>query len=284
MRDLRVFAKERPGALPLPCEHKVSALTKPNILERWAESGAGVRPAALAIDDSVITMFDVIGEDHWSGGGITAKSVAAQLRGIGDRPIEVQINSPGGDMFEGIAIYNVLREHAQPIDIKIMGMAASAASIVAMAGDNISIGSASFLMVHNCWVMAVGNRHDMAQIAADLEPFDLAMAEVYAARSGQTLADCQAWMDAETYMSGSQAIERGFADSLLAADAVKTEEKVKSEDRKINDVRAMELTLCASGLTRTEARSRIKSIKGTPDAADNDLSSLFAGFLSTIRS
>jgi ATP-dependent protease ClpP protease subunit len=97
---------------------------------------------------------------------ITAKGVAAQLRAIGDRPVEVQINSPGGDMFEGFAIYNVLREHPQAITVKIMGMAASAASIIAMAGDTIEIGAASFIMIHNCEVVAVGNRHDMAETAA----------------------------------------------------------------------------------------------------------------------
>jgi hypothetical protein len=122
----RVFAKARPGALPIPAHTDVSAFTKPQVFDKWSNDAAGVR--AVAMGDNVITMFDVIGEDFWSGGGITAKKVASQLRAIGDRPVEVQINSPGGDMFEGIAIYNVLREHPQPITVKVMGMAASAAS------------------------------------------------------------------------------------------------------------------------------------------------------------
>ncbi|HYI43671.1 MAG TPA: head maturation protease, ClpP-related, partial [Sphingomicrobium sp.] len=133
------------------------------MLDRWSEDGAGIR--AVAVGDNVITMFGEIGEDFWSDNPITAKKVAAQLRAIGDRPVEVQINSPGGDMFEGIAIYNVLREHPQEITVKVMGMAASAASIIAMAGDRIEIGAASFLMIHNCWVMAIGNRHDMRETA-----------------------------------------------------------------------------------------------------------------------
>ena len=280
----------RPGALPVPCEHKVSALTKPNVLERWAETGMGVR--SLAMGDNVITMFDSIGEDYWSGGGITAKGVSAQLRAIGNKPIEVQLNSPGGDMFEGIAIYNVLREHSQPVNVKIMGMAASAASIIAMAGDNIEIGAASFLMIHNCWVMAIGNRHDMAAMAAELEPFDLAMAEVYAARSGMDVAKVAALMDAETYMSGSKAIELGLADGLLPADAMKVDETAKASDQKINEIRAMELQLVSAGLTRSEARSRINSIKGTPGAAnetstpgaaDTKLAGALAGFLSSLQ-
>lgn len=266
MRQLsKVFAKARPGALPVPAERNISALTMPSVLDRWSEDAAGIR--ALASGDKVITMFDVIGEDFWSGGGITAKTVAAQLRAIGDRPIEVQINSPGGDMFEGIAIYNVLREHAQPITVKVMGMAASAASVIAMAGDTIEIGAASFVMIHNCWVMAVGNRHDMAETSTWLAPFDQAMAEVYAERTGQKLDAVQRWMDAETYMSGSVAVDRGFADALLAADAMKVDEKAKADDQASNKLRAMELTLVSAGMTRSQARARINELKGTPGAA-----------------
>lgn len=287
------MAKARPGALPMPGDRSVSALTKADVFDRWSGDAAGVRPVALAAGDNVITMFDVIGEDYWSGGGITAKGVAAQLRAIGDRPVEVQINSPGGDMFEGIAIYNVLREHSQAINIKIMGMAASAASVIAMAGDNIEIGAASFIMIHNCWVVAIGNRHDMAETAEWLGPFDQAMVDVYAARTGSDAKEVAKWMDSETYMSGSVAVDRGFADSLLAADQVKVDEDAKAADRSVNDVRALELTLLSAGHSRTEARARINKIKGKPDAAldedakpdagDPELIGAFAGLLDTLR-
>jgi len=291
----RAEARPRPGALPMPATRDVSALTKPAVLDRWGEDAAGVR--AVATGDNVITMFDVIGEDYWSGGGITAKKVASQLRAIGERPVEVHVNSPGGDMFEGIAIYNVLREHPQPITVKIMGMAASAASVIAMAGDTVEIGAASFLMIHNCWVLAIGNRHDMAETAAWLDPFDAAMRDVYAARSGRSGDEISAWMDAETYMSGSIAIERGFADALLPADQVTASDETRAADRATNDLRAMELTLVAAGHTRSEARARIGKIKGdgtpgaagtredpTPGAGDMELAGALAGLLTTIRS
>jgi ATP-dependent Clp protease protease subunit len=129
----RVFAKERPGALPMPATRDVSALTKADVLEKWGDEAAGIRAVA--------------------GGRQRHHDVRHDRRGFLDRrrhhreerlrpaardrrpPVEVQINSPGGDMFEGIAIYNVLREHPQEITVKVMGMAASAASIIAMAGD-----------------------------------------------------------------------------------------------------------------------------------------------------
>lgn len=262
-----VRSRERPGALPLPADRSVSALTSVNVFERWSADAAGVR--AVETGDNVITMFDVIGEDWWSGGGITAKKVSAQLRAIGDRPVEVQINSPGGDMFEGLAIYNVLREHSQPITIKVMGMAASAASIIAMAGDTVEIGAASFIMIHNCWVVAIGNRHDMQETADFLAPFDQAMADVYAQRTGRTAKDVAGWMDAETYMSGTTAIDRGFADELLSADKTKVDEKAKASDRDANDVRVMERSLMASGATRSEAQARIKKIRGMTDSASD---------------
>jgi len=262
---LRVMAKARPGALPLPADRSVSALTKSSVLDKWCEESAGI--CALEVGDNVITMFDVIGEDFWTGGGVTAQKVAKQLRAIGDRPVEVQINSPGGDMFEGIAIYNVLREHPQEITVKVMGMAASAASLIAMAGDRIEIGVASFMMIHNCWVVSMGNRHDMQEVADWLAPFDQAMVDMYAFRTGADPEDIAKWMDAETYMSGSTAIERGFADDILPSDAISEDENARAQAKDVNPLRAMELSLVHSGSTRSEARARINSIKGTPGAA-----------------
>ena len=284
-------AKVRPGALPLPANRDVAAFTKPSVFDRWSEDAAGVR--ALEPGDNVITMFDVVGEDYWSGGGITAKRVASQLRAIGPKPVEVQINSPGGDMFEGIAVYNVLREHPQPITVKVMGMAASAASIIAMAGDQIQVGAASFLMIHNCWVMSMGNRHDMRETADWLEPFDQAMVEVYAARSGQDAKQIAKWMDAETFMSGSISVERGFADALLPADTMTVDEDAKAKDLDLNELRAMELSLMAQGQTRSQARAKVNKIRGTTDSASpagttdsagKDHVSGMSGLLSSIRS
>lgn len=255
----------RPDALPVPAQRRVSAFTKPDVFDQWGKDAAGIR--ALAIDDATITMFDVIGEDFWSGGGVTAKKVASQLRAIGDRPVTVQINSPGGDMFEGIAIYNVLREHSADVTVQIMGYAASAASIIAMAGDTIEIGAASFVMIHNCWVLAMGNRNDMRDLADWLEPFDQAMVGLYAQRTGADAKVIAGWMDKETYMSGAQAIERGFADSLLSSDAIKTDPEARQSDRIVNEKRGMEIALLAQNYSRTEARAKINRLSGTLDSA-----------------
>ena len=100
-------------------------------VERWTP---GVRAATS--DDSSISVYDTIGES-WDGSGVTAKRIAAALRSIGENPVTVNVNSPGGDFFEGVAIYNLLREHKAKVDIRVMGLAASAASLIAMSGDTM---------------------------------------------------------------------------------------------------------------------------------------------------
>jgi hypothetical protein len=148
-----------------------------------------------------------------------------------------------------------------------MGMAASAASIIAMAGDRIEIGAASFFMIHNCWVMAIGNRHDFARAADDMAQFDGAMATVYQQRTGGEATQIAKWMDDETWMSGANAIELGYADALLPADGVTEGDAPAVATKDALAVRATEHSLCASGRSRTEARKVINQIKGTRDAA-----------------
>ncbi len=276
----------RPPALPqaegkTPSGRDVNALVSPEALQKWEASGAGVR--AVAVGDNVITLFGAIGEDYWSeGGGITAAKVTKQLRAIGDRSVEIHLNSMGGDMFEGIAIYNVLRAHSQEVTVKVMGMAASAASIIAMAGDRVEIGVGAFLMIHNCWVLAAGNRHAMREVADYLEPFDEAMAGVYAFRSKGKAdqAKFAKLMDEETYLSGEKAIEFGIADGILDADATTVDPAAEKADKRVNLHRTTEISMMqAQGISRSQARAQIKALTrttdsplkgndGTPDAAD----------------
>lgn len=262
----RVMNRSDAPALPVPQRENIHAFVDQKLMERWSNEAAGVR--AVEKGDNVITIFGYIGEDFWSE-GITAKSIARQLRAISG-PVEVQINSPGGDVFEGFAIYNLLREHPYDVTVKVIGMAASAASVIAMAGNTVQIGAAAFIMIHNCWVLGIGNRHDLRELADFLEPFDQALADVYVARSAQSEADVKKWLDAETYMSGALAIERGFADELLPSDQVTVDDSAQANDRQTNDVRALEQTLLASGMTRTQARERIKRVKGVTPGADTD--------------
>lgn len=225
-------------------------------MERWN----GAIKAAKA-DDNSISVFDVIGAD-WFGEGVTASRIAAALRSIGGEDVTVNINSPGGDMFEGLAIYNLLREYEGKVTVKILGLAASAASIIAMAGDDIQIGRGAFLMIHNCWVYAMGNRHDLAQIAADMEPFDRAMNDIYCARTGLDKATIDAMMDAETYIGGSDAVDKGFADRLLSADEITDDDESPSAA-----LRKLDALLAKTDTPRSERRKLLKALTGSKPGA-----------------
>ena len=171
--------------------------------------------------DNTVSILDVIGVDPWTGEGVTAKRIAAALRSIGaERDVVVNINSPGGDYFEGMAIYNLLREHKGEVTVRVLGIAASAASIIAMAGDRVEVPRAGFLMIHNTWAIVIGNRHDMREFADTLESFDKAAQAVYAARTGMDAKAIGKLMDADTFISGEDAVAKGFADALLASDQV----------------------------------------------------------------
>ena len=252
--------KTLPGAPEgRPCA-SVSSQLQPRALDRWQ---AGVRAAADKDADRTISVYDAIGQDYWSGEGVTAKRIAGALRGMGAGPVTVNLNSPGGDMFEGLAIYNLLREHDGEVTVKVLGLAASAASVIAMAGDKVQIARAGFFMVHNAWVIAAGNRHDLADIASWLKPFDDAMASIYAARTGGDLKAMAKLMDAETWISGQAAIDDGFADEFLPSDQVK-----KGEGKaNASAVRRIEAALRASGMPKSEAMrliSEFKSSSGDP--------------------
>lgn len=238
-----------------PCA-SVNYELKPKALENW---NSGIKAASA---DNTISILDVIGADMW-GDGVSAKRIAAALRVIGDNDVVVNINSPGGDMFEGLAIYNLLRAHNGHVTVNVLGIAASAASIIAMAGDEILMGRGAFLMIHNCWAISMGNRHDFAKLAADLEPFDKAMAGIYMARTGQDEKDICRMMDEETYIGSSDAIDNGFADGLLDADAIDNGDETPQAA-----VRKIDALLAKTNTPRSERRKLISALTGSmPGAA-----------------
>lgn len=253
--------KNLPGAPESRPSASVRSEILPRALERWnRELRAAV---AENEEDRSISVYDVIGYDYWTGEGVTAKRIAAALRSLGSGDVTVNINSPGGDMFEGLAIYNLLREHKGEVTVKVLGLAASAASVIAMAGDTVQIARAGFLMIHNAWVIAAGNRNDLREIADWLEPFDAAMGDIYAARTGLETKAVGKLMDAESWIGGSAAIEQGFADELLPADQVGRGEAKASAAA----VRRIEAVLRSTGIPKSEAMrliSEIKSSAGDP--------------------
>lgn len=254
---------------------EIKALQKPKNFQADApgeafEAWAAQPKAAGATENNVISIFDIIGEDWWTGEGFTAKRCSGALRSIGNSDVRVQINSPGGDVFEGLAIYNLLRAHPAKVTVEIMGIAASAASIIAMAGDEIVMGLGTFVMVHNAWGVVVGNRHELAEASSLFETFDNALIDIYEARTERKRGDIEALMDAESFMGPSEAIKNGFADRLdndLGADLP----DAKNSDRSLIARRQTEAALAKAGHTRS-ARQEILAELGHLDPAQRDAS------------
>lgn len=237
-----------------------------DVMSKWA----GMPLAAEADDPATISIYEPIGEDIW-GDGFTAKRTAAALRSIGKNPVTVKINSPGGDMFEGLAIYNLLREHPAKVQVDVIGIAASAASIIAMSGDQINMGLGSFMMIHNAWGMVIGNRHDMREAADLFDGFDAALADIYEARTARSRKDIEKWMDAETFMSAREAVKNGFADAVN--EDLETPDANHSMDE-APAARRIEIMLAKAGMGRNERRSLIGEVTGNPAVADRQSSAV----------
>lgn len=188
--------------------------------KRWSQ----VSMRAAAGEISILTE---IGAEAY--GGYSAAMMQKSLKTLGRAPVKLMINSPGGDAFEGIAIFNMLKEYPGKVTVCVYGMAASAASIIAMAGDRIEIGEASMLMIHSASGMVMGNSADMSEFAELLGKIDEQVAELYARRTGKPVKDILALMRKETWMSAKDAVEAGFADASIAeADSKKKDDKDKA--------------------------------------------------------
>lgn len=202
-------------------------------------------------------------------------------------------------MFEGIAIYNRLREHKQKVTTKVLGMAASAASVIYLAGSERQVASSAFLMIHNCWTFLSGNRHYLRDVSDDMEEFDAAMADLYAETSGQPVEDMAELMDDETFIRGKRALELGLATGLLAATEVT--ERQTEETGQANALKAMDAALAKAGMPRSERRELFATFKsgmpraasgntpravstGTPSAAAPDLSASLSAATNLLNS
>ena len=129
--------------------------------------------------------------------------------------IEVIINSPGGDVFAGFEIYTALKEYKGNITVKIVGLAASAASIIAMAGDKILISPVAQIMIHNVSTLVTGNQHDLKQAAEQVEEISKGVCNAYVLRTGKSEEEIQQLMDEETYFSAKKAVEYGLSDEIM---------------------------------------------------------------------
>ncbi len=217
--------------------------------DRWEEQGGFAQianrgfSAKATKDIGEIMIYEQIGAGWWDGSGVTAKQFSDDLKAMGDvKTINVRINSPGGDVTEADAIYTSLVQHPATVNVFIDGIAASAASFIAMAGDSIAIAEHAKFMMHNAWGAGMGNADDFDALAATLRIFDTAIRGIYQKRSGKSDQQLRDWMKAETWMLGPEAKDNGFADTIIAS-------KGKPED--IASVGVIDLMRMRLALART---------------------------------
>ena len=165
---------------------------------------------AATAETATLSIYDEIG--FW---GVQAKDFTSQLRDVKAKTINVEINSPGGDVFAGIAIYNALRASGKEIVVKVMGVAASAASLIAMAGDKIVMPKNSFLMVHNPWSFAMGNADELRKSADTLDKIGSSLLQTYTSRTGLPEEEVAAMLATDTWLTADEALEKGFATEVV---------------------------------------------------------------------
>lgn len=170
--------------------------------------------AAAEGDQAEILIYDEIGASFW-GEGVSAKQFVKDLAGLEASQITVRINSAGGDVFDGLAIYNALRRHDASIVTQIDSLAASIASIIALAGEDVRMADNAFFMIHDPSGIEWGTAEDMRKMADLLDKVGGSLANVYADKTGKPVAEIQDWMKAETWFDGEEAKAAGFVDALF---------------------------------------------------------------------
>ncbi len=248
--DIQNFAEPDDFETPPPLdgfEHWIPALR----IKNAADQG-----------DTVIDILDQIGKDPYTGEGVDAQMVADQLKGAGS--VVVNINSLGGSFYQGTTIYNLLKSHSGKVTVNVLGIAASAASIVAMAGDEINMGPAAFMMIHNAQGVSVGDRHDMASAVTNLTAIDYAIRDLYVARTGKHANSISQMMDAETMMNASDAIKFGFADKTIEKAQIYADAQASAEAKPLHAKRWADAVFAHAGIPRSQRRMVYAAIKAGP--------------------
>ena len=165
----------------------------------------------------VLLLDGEISDETWWGDEVTPQMFRSELNAA-EGDIDLWINSPGGDCYAAAQIYNMLMEYKGNVNVKIDGIAASAASVVAMAGSTVEILPLGMLMIHNPMTVSIGDTHEMERTITFLSEIKESIINAYEIKTGLSRAKISRLMDAETWMNAKKAVELGFADSVLYAD------------------------------------------------------------------
>ncbi|MFD1556026.1 head maturation protease, ClpP-related [Paraburkholderia silviterrae] len=189
------------------------------LIQLLAKNRGQRAPRAFAVqgDDVTIYIYDAIVPDDETAdwwGGVSAQSLVPQIRAIKGGTVHLRINSPGGDVFAAQAIVAAIRDTGAKVVAHIDGYAASAATVIAAAADEVEMSDGAMYMIHCAWTIAIGNSADLAATSALLDKTDGVIAGQYAKRSGKSVDDMKALMSAETWFTAEEAVEIGLADRI----------------------------------------------------------------------
>ena len=222
-----------------------------------AKAGDWYRIEAKAGDRSAtVSIYDEIG---WAG--TTAKDFAGELRALDADEITLRLNSPGGDAWDGIAIFNALRDHKASVHVVVDGLAASAASFIAQAGDRITMNRGAQMMIHDAAGLAIGNARDMRDMAEVLDRVSDSIAGIYAARSGRPVAEFRAAMARDTWYTAAEAVDAGLADEV-ATDPAEKPAATASARQRVTAAEAARRIHAAAQKTTTAIQAGDASQKG----------------------
>lgn len=231
----------------------------------------------LAERHAELWIYEQIGEDWWTGEGVTAKGFCQEMAALDVDTIDLHINSPGGLISEGQAIYNAIKNHPASVTSYVDGIAASIASVIALAGNRVVMNANAIFMVHNPWGGCVGSASEMRAYADILDKFRETIVGVYVAKSGRSVDEVEAIMDAETWMTASEAEEFGFCDevnaNLAAAASVNFDFKAlgfKNPPPKLTDT-STSTEAAESGLSSAVSEPSAPEPAATSEAPVDDL-------------
>lgn len=211
-------------------------------------------------DKAVLRIYDEI---HWLF-GVTPEDFARELDEITADEIEVQINSPGGDVFDGIAIYNALRAHPARITTRVDGIAASIASVIVQAGDHRVMLSGSQMMIHEAWGLAIGPAADMREMADLLDRQTANIANIYAERSGGDAAEFRERMTDETWLTAEEAVEAELADEVVVPERQGADDKLPpaGNGKTLRDEISEAVDAATGAVTSAERVGALRAEKG----------------------
>lgn len=205
------------------------------------DKGPGFRVEASTDEEVDVYVYDAIGAWY----GVDPAAFVKEISGHNGKTMHLRINSPGGDVFDARAMVTAIQQRKGKTVSHIDGLAASAASYLAIAADEVEMSDGAFFMVHNAWTLAMGNRHELREVADLLDKVDASLVKDYRAKTGADEDQVRAWMDAETWFSAEEASTAGFIDRIA--------EKVKADARVDWDLSAYDKTPAALLAQKPEA-------------------------------